>query len=337
MISKPRDFVHVTKMDKTDAARMRDSKVSWAVFTTRFHVIVVYTADAMPPICQGMAEISAALRMTAGDLVQQDHPDAHVRGQANKENTAVPITTEPAHQPTPIEQAKAEGGPLSAPGAVGRRKAPPPITPSIIKAAGLPEGSATFPAGATVVPRTAKRRSTLASVPASNYTQPRTSLDVPVAQDASLPPSSSTIQRGAISDIERLLDAPLDGLPAAACSEAASPEEPTTAHTNGLPGVPMPPPIPDEPSTSRTGTVRSTTLQNLALSPSMEDMVSQAVIVEPAAPDESHMAQPRAAEPAGPLMYMTDSTKAKWDGKMEDIAQQLRDVDPSELAAERKA
>lgn len=285
--------------------------------------------------------------MTAGALVQkEDASGAQDDGQANKENAVVPVITEPASQPPPIEQAKAEGGPVPAAGPVGRRKAPPPITPSIIKAAGLPEGSATPPAGATIVPRTANRRSTLgllapSSENATGPIQTRTSLDVPGAscpQDPSLPPSNSTIQRGAISDIERLLDAPLDGLPAPSSLDAASTEQSISApKSTGLPGVPMPPPIPDEPFTSRTGTVRSTTLQNLALSPSMEDMVSQAVIVEPAAQAEGHVAQAQAAEPTGPLMYMTDSTKAKWDGKMEDIAQQLRDVDPSELAAERRA
>lgn len=45
MISKPRDFVHVTKMDKTDAARIRDSKVSWPVHAS--DLVQWHTADTL--------------------------------------------------------------------------------------------------------------------------------------------------------------------------------------------------------------------------------------------------------------------------------------------------
>jgi hypothetical protein len=53
----------------------------------------------------------------------------------------------------------------------------------------------------------------------------------------------------------------------------------------------------------------------------MENVLSAAVTVEekPSAPLETKEKR------AGPLEYMTDSTKAKWDGQMQDIARQLRE------------
>jgi len=318
MIGGPSNFQHLTHMDKKDANRVRGSKE--------------------------MAEITAALQLPHNSETNKENiADVHLQGLGSpivlSQRPSSPATSPLIATEAPLNPLRSSE-PIASATANAKRKAPPPVTQSIIKAAGLPAVQQSGPVpplpNAVIQARQTNRRSML---PVKLDSQPQ---DLPATAaghdaaapvkggqiitsdnrlappesigNASMPPSNSFIQRTAISDIERILDAPPDGLPSS--SEAAGQE---TLALPTAPGVPMPAYVP--PASDERGTVRSTTYQNLAISPSMENVLSAAVTVEekPSAPLETKEKR------AGPLEYMTDSTKAKWDGQMQDIARQLRE------------
>lgn len=325
MIGGPSNFQHLTHMDKSDANRVRGSKVGCSGSSVR-------SAGAHCRDLQEMAEITAALKLPPGNESEKSNELPTQAHQLAKEAGAMPEASRASsptcgetdsNGPSKPKRASIAAGNASA---NGKRKAPPPVTQSIIKAAGLPmvQSAAAVPSlpSATIAAR-------------QNLRQPRANVEVqtvrpddagdiramPVRTSAAVsntdmdrlealsvgqvPATNSSIQRSAIGDIERLLRPNLDGLPSSSADAASLPS---------APGAPMPAYVPPV-----NGVVRSSTYQDLAISPSMENVLSAAVTVEGTGEQ-----QPQEKRP-GPLEYMTDTTKAKWDGQMEDIARQLRE------------
>ena len=178
--------------------------------------------------------------------------------------------------------------------AVAKRKAPPPVTLSIIKAAGLPELEmvpavpSVQPQGvkrSPLAPRTASRESP--SIPALTLRVPREQTLAPSSarnkskEDILLPPTVSSIRR----DIEKLLDGPAEGMP------SASPVEGMLSAGPGVEGLPSTNGHSKEEGISTDNTVAGTrlrpdysttnTLKSFQFSPSMENLVNEAVIVNP--------------------------------------------------------
>lgn len=318
MIGGPSNFQHLTHMDKSDATRVRNSKVCTLLGARSTILTVIFE--------QEMAEITAALK-----LPTEAHADKeNVQLSESQQRTDRPesignMPSDRSHSPTAI--APATDGALRPKRASmsvsnAKRKAPPPVTQSIIKAAGLPAVQST--GAIPPVPDAAVVDRARARQPQAIVEEDRTAdtsrepglpseseggLTLPTTTDGLLPATNSFIQRTAISDIERLLVPGPDDLPTSSAD---------TDYLAPALGAPMPAYVPPA-----SGAVRSTTYQNLAISPSMENVLGAAVTV---GGDEQKLEEEPAKEKrTGPLEYMTDTTKAKWDGQMEEIARQLRE------------
>lgn len=186
---------------------------------------------------------------------------------------------------------------------VNKRKAPPPITPSIIKDAGLPSSLATnarqnLPLSPNSPPSPAQGlRDTPVRLKAKRQSK------VPVVQEGNEPSHVQHDQLGN-STIDGLGGlnglSPLEGFLAVHQNEVTSPNE------------------------QSAGPARSATLNNLALSESMENVVRRA---DDISRQDDTLPPPKlvTASTSGPLAYMTDSTKIRWDNGMAEIAKQLKE------------
>lgn len=186
---------------------------------------------------------------------------------------------------------------------INKRKAPPPITPSIIKAAGLPPSLATKTTALPFSPSSpAKTLQGLRATPVKLKAKRQSK--VPIVPEANPHDRTELDGLGGLSGGN-----PLDGL-----SSVPEVDKLTTAATELL-ASPSPAPT------------RSTTLQNLALSESMENVVKHAEDMSSPGDNANEILQPPrsvGASPSGPLAYMTDSTKIRWNNGMAEIAMQLK-------------
>lgn len=192
---------------------------------------------------------------------------------------------------------------------VNKRKAPPPITPSIIKAAGLPPSLATNAKPQLPLSATSPTRSDQAPREAQgNLNSQNKMTSVQEIYEAS-PRQHGRQSDGNVDGLGGLgATSPLVGLP--------------TSSSNA----------PSNITEEAFHPMRSLTLQNLALSESTENVVRHADDVSSKqAHDHREVAsQPSTAvatSPSGPLAYMTDSTKIRWDKGMAEIAKQLKEQD----------
>jgi hypothetical protein len=257
-----------------------------------------------------MAEVNNALRSIhepkQPPVKETSIPVLHIR-QSNdglKENL-VPSSDSPDSSRQSIESISTKPNAV----VVNKRKAPPPITPSIIKAAGLPPSLGTNARLNTSPTKNGLLAPTYGprTSPPKNGVQ-RTSNDFAGVNDGphGIAPGASFERKGGLGD----LFTPMDGLP-------GSSGAPDHAAINSL-------------APRNQGPPRSTTLQDLALSESMENVAKHA-LGQSTTSTASHSNTPTGMpaqvrmSPSGPLDYMTDSTKIKWNNGMEQIAKQLRE------------
>ncbi|KAK9893741.1 hypothetical protein P389DRAFT_212877 [Cystobasidium minutum MCA 4210] len=227
-------------------------------------------------------------------------------------------TTAESIQPQDQSQARQSlDGPNRKP-TVNKRKAPPPVTPSIIKAAGLPPSLAATNAG------------NLPLSPLSPSANAQALRSTPVklkAKRQSRPSPTDHNETGLLALVVGDNGSPgkqgIDGLGLL--------DTPST-----MDGLPAPPPTAAAPPSPAASPARSATLQNLALSESMENVAkhrSETIEVEVHNTDDKtatlQPAQTVTASPSGPLAYMTDSTKIRWNNGMAEIARQLKQQDLS--------
>jgi len=248
MIGVPTNFVHCSHMERGDAKNAFSSK---------------------------------ELRDIQGDLLApftDQAKDGNVPQESQEANDARDLSL-------PVAEAVGQAPPSTqpVPAAPAKRKAPPPITASIIKAAGLPSPDhsnappvpAVPEAGEILVIEKKKRPISVPSLPAEEAVVPTTvgggfyaekseMLTVGRANGhlaaAPLPPTVSSIRR----DIEKLLDGPVDGMPTD--GEPSTSDDLLSAPTSASP--------------AKHGISHSSTLRNLALSSSMENIVDQAITVD---------------------------------------------------------
>lgn len=212
-----------------------------------------------------MADIAQALRQDSSKGLRSDLPQ-------NKQPAPTPNNARASTDST------ADTAPLL-PTANGRRKAPPPITPSLIKATGLPATTLTVPVSYGLVTNKDRKRKS---------------------------PLQESVLAATGDDV--------DGLPQADESNILSPPR---------------------------AMAEGDTLKALQLSPSMKDLLKrsssllddetgQSTAVEPVSvpsgsADDAPLQPPSMPVIAsGPLNYMTDSARMKWNGSMAEIAKQLR-------------
>lgn len=200
---------------------------------------------------------------------------------------------------------------------VNKRKAPPPVTPSIIKAAGLPPSLAfsntrNQPLSLSSPTRNAQA---LRSTPVKLKVKRQSKSPVDEVHPATGNSSAEAAQAQDINGLGSLPPSTYDNL--------------TTLVTPAQPSSLSPPRV--------DGPTRSTTLQNLALSESMENIAKHGgdlptaekdgIPLEDAADISLVTPKPIMTSPSGPLAYMTDSTKIRWDNGMAEIARQLKQQD----------
>lgn len=260
-----------------------------------------------------MVEVTNALRQS--DTSPLSPSNTIIITDPANETTAASRSTRPSQDQSHPRQSL--DGPHRKP-TVNKRKAPPPVTPSIIKAAGLPPSLA--------YSNTRNQPLSLSS-PAKNVQALRSTPVKLKVKRHSKSPGDEVHPAAGQSSVEAASPAQdIDGLgtlPPGPYDSLAGPVTP--ALSSGLS-----PPRVDRPT-------RSTTLQNLALSESMENIAKHGGDLPTAerdripnedAADTSLVApKPIITSPSGPLAYMTDSTKIRWDNGMAEIARQLKQQD----------
>lgn len=244
---------------------------------------------------------------------------AQSRQPAESECTTAPATTAPNTQRDSTDSSSADvakkraGTPVSQ----AKRKAPPPVTPSIIKAAG---------------------HEYTRSLSTKNQGHP----NVPGSRDQSVQPretESQAPQSGRPDSLDKVLGTvAADGVSLSASAEALAPTVIITVTPKAQKG--------EEISSMSALPTYDKDQSSLEHQPPSEGYNAGSTAEKTASPTvhgdrglngTSH--QPGAASLAkttGPLEYMTASTKAKWDGEMEEIAKQLREEGDEEENGEDK-
>lgn len=315
MIGVPRDFQHVSHVNQEEAL---NSKVCSILYY--FRALILRSTDR-PSHAQEMAEVADVLRQSSGTELPSSAtmiismPSIAER----KEDTSTPRPSQD-QQPTRQSLDLPDRKPT-----VNKRKAPPPITQSIIKAAGLPPSLAT---SAPPLPLSPASPSTKNVVQALRGGTP---VKLKVKRQSKSPVPADLLEDSAAADNDEAappgqngIDG-LEGLPAlGGIDDLDSPVLATSLSPSNASG-----------SQSHSGPVRSTTLQNSALSESMKDVYKQAIETSDLDDSEPHdltapprePVDPMKPSPSGPLAYMTDSTKIRWDNGMAEIARQLKEQD----------